>query len=171
MKSQQRGFASMLISLSFLVATVSGIILYVAPRGRTASWTNWSILGLDRYEWTALHINMSALLLIIAGVHLCLNWTVFRSYMKKMATRGMQLKQETLLAVLFTLLVIGGSVYDTPPFSTITRRRYDFKIYWDQKAAIEAASDPTANDNGWNRNLNERRSSRENSSVVNERLP
>ena len=74
------------------------------------------MLGFDRNQWIAIHINISLLMLVVAALHLYLNWVVFRGYIQRMATRGVQLKQETLLAVLFTALVIAGACLDLPPF-------------------------------------------------------
>ena len=149
MKFQKRGFTSLLLTLSFLVATVSGIVLYLTPRGRTANWTDWSILGLSKHDWSAIHINTCLLLLIVAAVHLFLNWVVFRSYIKKMAAKGLQLKQETILAVLLTALVTAGAYFDIPPFSTVAASRWQVKAYWDRQAAAEVQSEPTADDGNW----------------------
>ena len=133
MEFQKRGFMSLLLTLSFLVATVSGIVLYLTPRGRTANWTDWSMLTLSKQEWSAIHINTCLLLLIVAALHLSLNWAVFQSYMKKMVASGLQLKQETLLAVLFTVLVTAGAYLNLPPFSSVTATRYRIMAYWDRQ--------------------------------------
>jgi hypothetical protein len=149
MKFQTRGFTSLLLTLSFLVATISGVVLYLTPRGRTANWTDWSILGLSKHEWSAIHINSCLLLLIVGAVHLFLNWAVFRSYLRKVGARGMQLKWETLLAVLLTVLVTGGAYFDLPPFRTVAAYRYRIKAYWDGQTAAEAESAPAAHAGGW----------------------
>ena len=149
MKFQTRGFTSLLLTLSFLVATVSGVVLYLTPRCRTANWTDWSILGLSKHDWSAVHINTCLLLLIVAAVHLFLNWAVFRSYVKKTVGRGRQLKQETLLAVLFTVLITAGAYFDIPPFSTVAASRWRIKAYWDRQAVAEVQDVPTADDGDW----------------------
>ena len=143
MKFQQRGFASLLMTLSFLVATISGVVLYLAPRGRTANWTGWSMLGFDRNQWIAVHINISLLVLLVAALHLYLNWSVFRSYVKRMATRGVQVKHESILAVLFTALVVAGASLDLPPFRAVTsyRYRYQMKAHWEQETATQPLED------------------------------
>jgi len=43
-----RGFTSLTLTLAFLVMLISGIVLYVTPRGRTANWTGWTMLGLEK---------------------------------------------------------------------------------------------------------------------------
>ena len=66
MKFRTRGFVSLLLALTFLVASFSGVILYLTPRGRVANWTGWTMLGLDKHEWGAIHINACLLVLVIA---------------------------------------------------------------------------------------------------------
>ena len=85
-----------------------------------------SVEMLSKHDWSAIHINTCLLLLIVAAVHLFLNWAVFRSYIKKMAAKGLQLKQETILAVLLTGLVTAGAYFDIPrsaPLRTPQRRK------------------------------------------------
>ena len=81
LKSKKRfstkGFTSLLLTCCFLVMTVSGVILFLTPRGRDARWTDWTLFGLDKEEWGALHINNSILLLVVVAVHLVLNWSMF----------------------------------------------------------------------------------------------
>ena len=49
MKFRTKGFVSLLLALTFLVASFSGVILYLTPRGRVANWTGWTMLGLDKH--------------------------------------------------------------------------------------------------------------------------
>lgn len=44
LKMHLRGLVSLLTSFSFLVMAISGIILFVVPQGRIASWINWRSL-------------------------------------------------------------------------------------------------------------------------------
>ena len=68
------------------------------------------------------------------------------SYVKKMVAKGLQLKQETILAVLITALVTAGAYFDIPPFSTVATSRWQVKAYWDRQSAAEVQSEPTADD-------------------------
>ena len=45
-----RGFASLATGFAFLIMIVSGVVLYVAPRGRVANWTDWTVMGLGKEE-------------------------------------------------------------------------------------------------------------------------
>ena len=80
-------------------------------------------LGLSKQAWSAVHVNTCLLLLIVAAVHLLMNWSIFRGYVGRMASGGLQFKQETLLAVLIAALVTAGAIYDLPPLSAVTSSR------------------------------------------------
>jgi len=60
---------------------VSGIILYIAPPGRIAKWTSIPIIGLEKYQWQALHTIFTFLFIIANGFHLFFNWKPFLSYL------------------------------------------------------------------------------------------
>jgi hypothetical protein len=83
MKFKTKGFISLLLACCFTVAAFSGVILYMTPRGRVANWGGWTMLGLGKHEWSALHMNACALVLVIAAWHLVMNWRVFWSYIKR----------------------------------------------------------------------------------------
>ena len=74
MKFQSKGFTSLLLAVALPILGFSGIILYVTPRGRIANWTGWTMLGLGKQGWQAVHINVALLFLIVACIHLYLNW-------------------------------------------------------------------------------------------------
>ena len=93
-KFNTRGFTTFLVSLSFLLLAVSGVILYVTPRGRTANWTGWTMLGLSKHEWGALHITVALLFLTLAALHLYFNWRVFLRYFRTKVEEGLCLKRE-----------------------------------------------------------------------------
>ena len=46
-----RGFTSFTLTLSFILISVSGIVLYIVPSGRVAYWINWKLVGLTRDNW------------------------------------------------------------------------------------------------------------------------
>jgi len=134
-KFSTKGFTSLLLACSFLVSGTSGAILYLTPRGRTANWTNWTLFGLGKEQWAALHTNIAILFLIAAGLHVVLNWTMFWGYIKKKAGAGLNLKRELALAVVIAVLFVAGTLYHLPPFSTINAWNDQIKNYWDRKAA------------------------------------
>jgi hypothetical protein len=113
----------------------SGAILFFTPRGRVANWTDWTMLGLGKEEWGALHINNSILFLLVAVLHIYLNWTMLWGYVKKRASMAVNLKWELAAAAVITVVVLAGTMYGLPPFSTIMAWQRDIKDYWEGRTA------------------------------------
>ena len=72
MKFHFRGFVSLFLMLAFLVLSVSGVVLYVTPRGRVANWTGWTMLSLEKQTWQSVHVGIALLFLVGAVLHLWL---------------------------------------------------------------------------------------------------
>jgi len=68
-----RAFVSVTTMLSFLGMSVTGVVLFVTPPGRIAHWTGWTLSGLTKDQWVALHIWFSLVFLVTAAFHLYLN--------------------------------------------------------------------------------------------------
>ena len=131
-KFNTRGFTTFLVSLSFLLLAVSGVILYVTPRGRTANWTGWTMLGLSKHEWGALHITVALLFLTLAALHLYFNWRVFLRYFRTKVEEGLCLKRELAAAVVLGALFVGGTLGGLPPFQTLVDLNEDVKNHWER---------------------------------------
>jgi hypothetical protein len=130
-----RGFASLLLTLSLLVMSLSGVMLYVTPRGRVAHWTDWTLLGLGKDQWGAVHINNSILFVLVASLHLFLNWSMLFGYLKKKAIAGLHMKRELALATAIALVFVAGTISGFPPFSSTVALNDEIKDYWEQRAA------------------------------------
>ena len=76
MKWHTRSFISFLLTWSFAILIVSGIVLYIAPHGRVAHWVNWRLLGLTKDNWAAIHTIIGYLFMIVAVVHFVFNYRV-----------------------------------------------------------------------------------------------
>ncbi len=134
-KFKVKGFTSLLLTFAFLVMGCSGIVLYLTPKGRVAHWTGWTLLGLEKEQWAGIHMNICLLFLIVAGLHLYLNWGIFWGYLKKKAVAGLHLKWELAAALLIAVVVVAGTLTDTPPFSSIVELNDQIKVYWARQAA------------------------------------
>jgi hypothetical protein len=128
-----RGFTSLLLTLSFGAMCFSGVLLFLTPRGRVANWTDWSLLGLGKHEWGAVHVNNSVLFVAIAVFHLVLNWSIFTSYLKKKTVSGFSMKRELALAAVVAAICVAGPIYDVPPFSSLMALNHDIKDYWEDQ--------------------------------------
>jgi hypothetical protein len=133
MKVRVRGLTSLLLGLVFMFLIFSGAILYVAPRGRVANWTGWTIFALDKEQWQAVHVNIAVLFVIVGGMHLWLNWSSFWGYLKRAGGKGFEMKIEVLVAAVLFLVVLVGAILAWPPFGTIMAWNEQIKDYWEQR--------------------------------------
>ncbi len=58
------------LSISGVVAT-GAILQFVLPQGSGKVWTLW---GLARHDWAAVHSVVSVVLIVVVGVHLAVHW-------------------------------------------------------------------------------------------------
>jgi hypothetical protein len=142
MRFHGKGFISLLLGTALVLLAFSGAVLYASPRGRMVNWRGWTVLGLGKQDWQAIHMNLALLFLIVAGIHLYLNWRVFWCYLKRQGGLALNLKLEMLLAVLLVGAVLAGAIYRVPPFGTLVDWNYRIKDYWERgEPAASPASD------------------------------
>jgi len=55
-----RALTSVIITVCFVFQVVSGLVLWAAPPGRIANWTDWAMLGLRKHDWIGLCLWFSA---------------------------------------------------------------------------------------------------------------
>jgi len=96
---------------------ITGIALYVSPPGRFAHAVVWRFLGFTKEQWTAIHTVSAYIVAIFTFWHLALNWKQLLSYLRSGARRVYRFKAEFAVALLLTVLVWGGAVFNVPPFS------------------------------------------------------
>ena len=117
-KFSWRGWTTFVVTISFIADTISGIILYIAPPGRVAHWTNWTVWGLDKEEWGAIHTIFGYVLIIIVGIHLYYNWKIFWNFIWSKVSKALNLKRELITAALLCLFLFLGTLWNIPPFSS-----------------------------------------------------
>ncbi len=108
-----RGFTSLLLSFSFIIAATSGIALYLSPATR-ASRTLW---GLSLGEWSLLHMNSCAVLLLVSVEHILYNWHALTGYIAAGAARSFKLWKELLLALAIAVFLVIGTIQRIPPWN------------------------------------------------------
>ncbi|QOX78323.1 DUF4405 domain-containing protein [Trichlorobacter lovleyi] len=125
-----RGFISLLTALSFLIMTVSGVILFITPQGRVAYWLDWTFWGISKSQWGDMHITTS-LLFALAGLwHTWLNWRALVSYFHDKVKKTVALKWELAVAALITIFCTVGGIYKTPPLSYVLELNDWIKDAW-----------------------------------------
>ncbi|HEC02877.1 MAG TPA: DUF4405 domain-containing protein, partial [Phycisphaerales bacterium] len=131
---QWRAFVSVATMLSFLGMSVTGIALFVTPPGRIAHWTGWTLSGLTKDQWVALHIWFSLVFLVAAAFHLYLNWKPLISYFRNRARRTFALRWEWVLSLVICALVLVGTLGEVIPFSNVLALNERIKHSWDRPA-------------------------------------
>jgi hypothetical protein len=114
-----RKITSLTAMLAFTVMLLTSIILYIVPQGRVAYWADWHLWGLDKTQWGAIHINTGFLFLLSIALHTYYNWKSIVAYLKNKAKEIKVFTPNFNTALVVTLVVIVGTLFQLPPFSTI----------------------------------------------------
>ncbi|MGF7140946.1 DUF4405 domain-containing protein [Roseimarinus sediminis] len=115
-----RSFVSFGMFFSFLIMSVSGLILYLAPPGRVFRWLGWELFWIDLNQWQALHTLFSYLFLGFAISHVfSMNWKILFSYFTRKTKAGLRRKRELLASSIVVLLFAAGTLLNVPPFQSV----------------------------------------------------
>lgn len=124
-----RRFATNVLVLSFLVSAVSGVILFFRPEGSLARWAGWSVLGLGKAQWEALHLVFVGVFLLVSILHVWYNWRPLIAYLHQrssalMLPRWVALpSREFLAAIGVALVVFAGTLVEWQPFAGVLALR------------------------------------------------
>ncbi len=134
-KINWRSFVSLYITISMLIMMISGVILYFAPPGRVAYWTNWIFLGLSKTDWQAIHTIFTFIFIGFIGFHIYFNWKPLMHYIKEKSRKGLALKKELAIATVINILIFGFTFYEVPPFATVMEFGEELSESWsDEKS-------------------------------------
>ncbi|WP_035275795.1 DUF4405 domain-containing protein [Desulfogranum japonicum] len=122
-----RKITSLTMLLSFLVLTLTSVILYIEPEGRVAYWSDWHLMWLNKRQWGNVHINIGFLFLFASLLHIFLNWKQILAYLKNKARELKIFTASFNLAIIITLAVTVGTLLNVQPFSTILEFGEGFK--------------------------------------------
>ena len=136
-KQSTRSLIAFLVTWSFVVLTVTGIVLYVVPHGRIAFWTHWSLFGLEKEQWAGVHMMFGGIFIATGVLHLYYNWKPFKKYLAERAKGHIQVKQELVVSVALTGLIIALSVLDLPPASWVFAWNEQIKRTWVSSPELE----------------------------------
>jgi len=129
-----RAFISIFMFLDFILLTISGIILYMAPHGRIAHWIHWEIAGIDKTGLETIHTIFAFLFIISTVLHIYYNWNVFWNYIISRARKTLNRRAEIIVSIVISLIVLAGSIAAIPPFSTIMEWGDTLKDSWHSEA-------------------------------------
>ena len=114
-KYSWRGWTTFVTAIAFIVDLISGIILYIAPPGRVANWTNWQVWGLSKDQWGAIHTIFGYVLLFIIAVHIYYNWKMLWNFIWSKIRKALNLRKELVGAALICLIVFMGDPLGNAP--------------------------------------------------------
>lgn len=114
-----RRIVSLSLMLSILGMLVTSIVLYIVPQGRIAYWSGWTLWGLSKSQWGAIHTNLGFLMLVSGSFHVYYNWRPMTSYMKN-KTRAFKLFTPNFNAAFVVFVAFTGlTIMGWPPTSWI----------------------------------------------------
>lgn len=126
----KRSLTSFITTFSFALVAFSGIMLFIVPPGRIASWTEWRFLGLLKEEWGSIHIVLSLLFMAIGIYHLILNWRAFTGYLVARVKGGLHYPRELIISVVVVAFFTGGAYLNIFPFDQFMAFNRWVKASW-----------------------------------------
>ena len=124
---QERRFISLVLFLSFMLLAFSGLALYLRPEGSVASWTSWSMLGLNKKGWEEVHTLFCITFLLTATVHLAFNWKPLLHYLFGEIDRNRGIRRELVAAAGLVIMVSALAILHIPPASKVMEWRSAIK--------------------------------------------
>ncbi|MDZ7816142.1 MAG: DUF4405 domain-containing protein [Planctomycetota bacterium] len=128
-----RAFTSYILLFTFLAVLITGVVLFITPKGRVANWVDWQFLGLNKDQWASVHILSTLLFTVFGIVHLVYNIKPLLNYLKSRMSQAARVKGEMLAALLLTVVVCIGTVADVQPFKAVMDSNERIKDYWESK--------------------------------------
>lgn len=125
-----RSFVTFYMVLSFLIIAISGVVLYFAPPGRIANWSEWTFLSLTKASWQAVHTTATFLFVVAVAFHLFFNWRVLMAYLKTKLDAGIRRGRELALASALIVGIVGLTLASVPPFATVMTLGETLKNSW-----------------------------------------
>jgi len=119
------------VLLSFVFLSLSGVLLFVSPQGRVAYWSRWTLFGLTKDEYSAVHTTLMILFLVVGIWHTVLNWKPITAYLKNRSRQVRLMTPGFGAAVVLTALFVVGPLSGIFPFRQVLDAGVDVKDYWE----------------------------------------
>jgi hypothetical protein len=101
-----RGFASLLLSFTFPLVLVTGLVLWLSHSPQT--------FGIGKGAWKHTHIWASLLMSAAAILHFLLNWSIYVGHIWQRATARLNRKWELAAALAITLAIVATATVHGP---------------------------------------------------------
>ncbi|TFH64345.1 MAG: DUF4405 domain-containing protein, partial [Gemmatimonadales bacterium] len=122
-----RRVISLTTFFSFIFLALSGIMLFLSPQGRVAYWAGWTLFGLSKDQYTAVHTTLMVLFLVTGIWHIVLNWRPIVGYLKDRSKKIRVFTPESSLALALALAFLAGPLLRFPPFAQFLDAGADIK--------------------------------------------
>lgn len=136
-KQSTRSLIAFLVTWSFLVLTVTGIVLSIVPQGRVAYWVHWSLAGMEKEQWGWVHMMFGGVFIVTGVLHLYYNWKPFKLYFADRVKGHLEMKREIVVATALTLTILLLSVFNLPPASWVIQLNEWVKAAWISSPELE----------------------------------
>lgn len=126
-----RRVISLTVFASFFFLALSGIMLFLSPQGRVAYWSGWTLLGLTKDQYSAVHTTFMVLFLSVGIWHIVLNWKPITGYLKDRSRQIRIFTPESTVALALAALFLVGPLAGFPPFKQFLDAGVEVKDYWE----------------------------------------
>ena len=123
---------SLLTAWGFGVMCLTGLVLYIEPHGRVAYWSNWTLMGLGKEQWDAVHVVSSALFVMVSSIHFGLNWKPFVGFLHRRIGGALRLRWELGASAVIVLFVVVSALGHIPPLGYIIDLSEWAKSSWER---------------------------------------
>ncbi|GBC59672.1 RND transporter [Desulfonema ishimotonii] len=127
-KQMLRRTASLTLFLSGIPVIATSIILYIGPPTHVAHFSDWTMLGLTKCQWNAVHIMVGLLFLIAMLFHIGFNWKPILVYLKNRRREMVLFTRPFVVSLVITAYVCVGTLWGLPPMSRIIQWVRSVKI-------------------------------------------
>jgi len=115
-----RALTSLVLFWAYLSLVFSGVVLYIAPKGRIANWTDWRLLALAKDEWAAIHTLMALLFLVGGLFHLFkFNRHVIWAYVRRSREEASPFRWAVIGSVVVFAVFLVGTLINVQPFAAV----------------------------------------------------
>jgi hypothetical protein len=129
-----KSFVSFALAWSIVILLISGSVLFIAPPGRVANWTVWTLIGFSKAKWQSIHTIFSYTFVILSIFHLfTLNWKVFWSYLASKRNMGLSRPLEFASSVALIALIFAGTYFNLQPIKGVMAFGEKAKESWETK--------------------------------------
>jgi hypothetical protein len=102
-----------------------------------AYWIHWSLGGMEKDQWGAVHMVFGGVFILSGIAHLYFNWKPFKAFLVGKVKGRFALKREIVIASAVTVFLFATSVMNVPPASWVISLNDRVKSSWISSPDLE----------------------------------